>query len=53
MSLLEAKAEKLTQAARYQRNEQRQGYRSGHYNHNFTPTSWDVILKMPKLKSYY
>ena len=28
--LLEAEAEKLTQAARYERNEQRQGYRSGH-----------------------
>ena len=27
--LLEAEAEKLTQAARYERNEQRQGYRSG------------------------
>ena len=29
--LLEAEAEKLTQAARYERNEQRLGYRSGHY----------------------
>ena len=28
--LLEAESEKLTQAARYERNEQRQGYRSGH-----------------------
>ena len=27
--LLEAEAEKLTQAARYERNEQRQGYPSG------------------------
>ena len=34
--LLEAEAEKLTQAARYERNEQRQGYRSGHYNRNLT-----------------
>ena len=32
--LLEAEAEKLTQAARYERNEQRQGYRSGHYSRN-------------------
>ena len=30
--LLEAEAEKLTQAARYERNEVRQGYRSGHYD---------------------
>ena len=48
--LLEAEAEKLTQAARYERNEQRQGYRSGHYNRNLTTTSGDVTLKMPKRK---
>lgn len=30
--LIEAEAEKLTQAARYARNEVRQGYRSGHYD---------------------
>ena len=30
--LLEAEAEKLTQAARYDRSEARQGYRSGHYD---------------------
>ena len=45
-----AEAEKLTQAARYERNEQRQGYRSGHYNRNLTTTSGDVTLKMPKLE---
>ena len=48
--LLEAEAEKLTQAARYERNEQRQGYCSGHYNRNLTTTSGDVTLKVPKLK---
>ena len=48
--LLEAEAQKLTQAARYERNEQRQGYRSGHYNRNLTTTSGDVTLKVPKLK---
>ena len=48
--LLEAEAEKLTQAARYERNEQRQGYRSGHYSRNLTTTSGDVALKVPKLK---
>ena len=31
-------------------NEQRQGYRSGHYNRNLTTTSGDVTLKVPKLK---
>ena len=49
--LLETEAEKLTQAAaRYKRNEQRQGYRSGYYNHNLIITSGDVTLKVPKLK---
>ena len=48
--LLEAEAEKLTQAARYERNEQRQGYRSGHYSRNLTTTSGNVTLKVPKLK---
>ena len=40
----------MTQAARYERNEQRQGYRSGHYSRNLTTTSGDVTLKVPKLK---
>ena len=35
--LLEAEAEKLTQAARYERNEARQGYRSGHYDRKSSP----------------
>ncbi len=48
--LLEAEAEKLTQAARYERNEQRQGYRSGHYSRSLTTTFGDVTLKVPKLK---
>ena len=45
--LLEAEAEKLTQAARYERNEQRQGYRSGHYNRNLTTTFGDVTKTSP------
>jgi hypothetical protein len=48
--LLEAEAEKLTQAVRYERSEVRQGYRGGHYSRNLTTTSGDVQLKMPKLK---
>ncbi|MBO5740395.1 MAG: IS256 family transposase [Bacteroidaceae bacterium] len=48
--LLEAEAEKLTQAARYERNEVRQGYRSGHYDRNLTTTSGDVTLHVPRLK---
>ena len=51
---------KLTQAARYERNEQRQGYRSGHYSRNLTTTSGgchsqgaetqgDLLLRPPLL----
>lgn len=48
--LLDAEAEKLTQAARYERSEARQGYRSGHYDRKLTTTSGDVTLHMPRLK---
>ena len=48
--LLEKEAESLTQAARYERNESRQGYRSGHYDRKLTTTSGDVTLHMPRLK---
>jgi len=48
--LLEVEAEKLTQAARYERNEARQGYRSGHYDRNLTTISGDVTLQVPRLK---
>ena len=48
--LLEQEAEKLTQAARYERNEARQGYRSGHYSRNLTTTSGNVTLHVPRLK---
>ena len=48
--LLEKEAEQLTQAARYERNEARQGYRSGHYDRNLTTTSGDVTLHAPRLK---
>ena len=48
--LLEQEAEKLTRAARYERNEARLGYRSGHYNRNLTTTSGDVTLHVPRLK---
>ena len=48
--LREAEAEKLTQAARYERNEVRRGYHSGHYNRNLTTTSGEVTLHVPRLK---
>ncbi len=48
--LLEAEAEKLTQAARYERNETRQEYRSGHYDRSLTTTSGEVTLHVPRPK---
>lgn len=49
-AMLDAEADKLVQADRYARDEQRQGYRAGHYNRSFTTTSGEVNLRMPKLK---
>lgn len=48
--LLDKEAEELTGAARYERNEARQGYRSGHYSRKLSTTSGEVVLNMPKLK---
>lgn len=48
--LLEQEAAELTNAGRYERTDERQGYRSGHYDRNLTTTSGEVKLKMPKLK---
>ena len=48
--LLEKEAESLTQAARYESSEARQGYRSGHYDRSLTTTSGDITLHVPRLK---
>lgn len=49
-NLLDQEAAELTNADRYERSEERKGYRSGHYERNLTTTSGEVKLKMPKLK---
>ena len=49
-AMLDAEADRLVNAERYARDEQRKGYRSGHYDRNFTTTSGDVTLRMPKLR---
>ena len=48
--LLNKEAEELTGAAKYERSQNRQGYRSGHYNLKLTTTSGEVTLAVPKLK---
>ena len=40
----------MINAERYERSGDRKGYRSGHYDRNFTNTSGDVTLHVPKLK---
>jgi len=48
--LLEQEAEQLTRAAKYERTNKRQGYRSGTYTRKLGTTSGEVSLKVPKLK---
>lgn len=50
ISLLDKEAAELTNAAKYERTETREGYRSGHYPRNLQTTSGEVNLKFPKLK---
>lgn len=49
-ALLDHEADELVKADRYERTGSRQGYRSGHYDRNFTTTSGDITLHVPKLK---
>lgn len=49
-NLLDQEAKELTNAAKYERTEARQGYRAGHYNRGLTTTSGEVTLSVPKLK---
>ena len=48
--LLDAEADQLVNAERYARDEQRQGYRAGHYERNMVTSAGEVTLKVPKLK---
>ena len=49
-AMLDAEADKLVNAERYARAEDRQGYRAGHYDRSFTTTAGEINLRMPKLK---
>lgn len=43
-ALLDHEADELINAGKYERSGERKGYRSGHYDRNFTTTSGDVKL---------
>jgi putative transposase len=48
--LLEAEADRLVNAGRYERGEARRGYRSGSYERTLHTGTGEVKLKVPKLK---
>ena len=50
-SLLEAEADSLCQARRYERNAERASTRAGHYTRSLQTTSGEVKLKVPKLRN--
>lgn len=49
--LLEAEADHLCQARRYERNADRASTRAGHYTRSLQTTSGEVTLKVPKLRN--
>ena len=48
--LLDAEADELCKAQKYERNAERVSTRAGHYERNFQTTSGNVRLRMPKLR---
>lgn len=49
-ALLDAEADRLVGADRYQRSDARKDYRSGHYERKLHTKAGEVTLKMPKLR---
>ena len=48
--LLDAEADELCKAHKYERNAERVSTRAGHYERNFQTTSGNILIKMPKLR---
>ena len=49
-AMLDAEADEITGAARYERKEGRKAYRAGHYERKLTAKAGRLGLKVPKLK---
>ena len=49
-ALLDAGADRLVNAECYARDEERTGYRAGHYDRTLITAAGKVNLRMPKLK---
>ena len=50
-ALLDAEADRLVGAGRYERSEERRDYRSGHYERQLHTKAGEVTLKVPKLRA--
>lgn len=48
-ALIDHEADELVNAEKYERSGDRKGYRSGHYERNFSTTSGDVTLRVPNV----
>jgi len=48
--LLDAEAQRMCHASRYERSKERKDYRSGHYERQLHTTAGPVTLKVPKLR---
>ena len=49
-AMLDAEADEITGAARYERSGERKAYRAGHYERDLTVKAGKMTLKVPKLK---
>ena len=49
-AMLDAEADEIANAARYERNSERKAYRAGHYDRSLTAKAGRLALKVPKLK---
>ena len=50
IAMLDAEADEITGAARYERTGDRKAYRAGHYERDLTVKAGTVTLRVPKLK---
>ena len=49
-AMLDAEADEIANAARYERTGERKAYRAGHYERKLTAKAGRLALKVPKLK---
>lgn len=50
-AMLDAEANEIANAAKYERNTNRKAFRAGHYDRKLTAKAGRLSLRIPKLKS--